>query len=223
MQDVCQRGSAPPEGLQRGSPVEARLARMHTRLLVPLLLLLLLPASAGARTDTGAGSSLAVGATAFDPAPLLGFEMSLPTLEIAVGLDLARPAHLRLRLPLLDTLLSGVARQQLDLQADLFLLITAGGKPAGSHRIRPVLGPMLGARLNAQAGVVQPGFAVGGRFGAEYLGPESRFGLTIALEPLFQLQGGPAGLGRTSTTLGGGGFLVVAVTGYQRPTGEVTP
>lgn len=196
---------------------------MYTRLLLPLLLVLLLPATSAARTDTGAGSSLALGITAFDPAPRVGFEMSLPTLEIAVGLGLARPVQLRVRMPLLDTLLAGVARQQLDLQADLFLLFTAGGKAAGSHRIRPVLGPMLGARLNAQPGVVLPGVAVGGRFGAEYLGPASAFGLTLALEPFVQLQGGAAGQGRTSTTLGGGGFFVVAVTGYQAPTAEVTP
>ncbi len=195
---------------------------MRTWLIVTLLLLLL-PGQAAARTDTGAGSSMALGATAFHPAPRLGFEMSLPTLEIAVGLGLPAPAQLRVRMPLLDTLLSGVARQQLDLQADLFLLVTPGGRPAGSHRVRPVLGPMIGARLNAQPDVVQPGFAVGGRFGAEYLGPASAFGLTVALEPLFQLQSGPAGVGRTSTTLGGGAFVVVAVTGYQKPTVEVSP
>ena len=197
---------------------------MHTRLLAPLALVLMLaPASAAARTDTGAGSSLALGVTAFDPAPLAGFEMSLPTLEIAVGLDLARPAQLRVRMPLLDTVLSGAARQQLDLQADFFVLFTPGGGPVGGHRLRPVLGPMLSARMNAGPGVVQPGFAVGGRFGAEYVGPASRFGLTVALEPLFQLQSGPAGEGRTATTLGGGGFFVVAVTGYQQPTSEVAP
>jgi hypothetical protein len=193
-----------------------RLRHSFVALLVPCVLLALSAPAVAAR-DTGAGPSMVLGATAFDPAPTLGFEMSLPALEIAVGLPTVVPAHLRLRSPLLDTVISGVARQQLDFQLDLMLLLTPFATPDGVHAIRPVLGPWLGGRINVQHAVSQVGFAVGGRFGAEYVGPARKSGVGIGFEPFFQLQSGPAGAGRTSTVVGGGGMFVLFLTAYQAP------
>lgn len=158
------------------------------------------------------------GVTAYSPAPQVAPRINLPSLELAAAPGGTKLWQLRVRLPLLNTIYAAGLRQQLDLQADVFWLkLGQCDCPVGNHVVRPVLGPMAGARLNIAPGVVQPGIALGGRFGAEYVGPQRRIGLTVAAEPFFELRGGSAGPGRSSLTTGGGALLVIALTGYQAP------
>jgi len=189
-----------------------------SRLLLPLLLLLSLPAAAHAVENAGAGTSLGGGVGAFSPAPGVGGLVALPSLELAAAPGGTDAFQLRVRVPILDIVYNGVVREQLFLQADVFLLKLGQCDCAvGKHKLRPVAGPFLGARFNAGPGVAQPGVRVGGRFGAEYVGPQRRIGLTLAGEPWFEARGGSAGPGRTGASTGGGALIVFAITGYQAP------
>ena len=187
--------------------------------LAPLLLLLtLVPASAFAVGNAGAGTSLGGGLGVFSPSPGASGLIALPALELAAAPGASERLQMRFRVPLLDILYNGVVREQLFLQADVFLL-TLGqcDCPVGKHVIRPIAGPFLGLRLNAGPGTVQPGVRLGGRFGAEYLGPARRIGLALAAEPWFEARGGSAGPGRSTGELGGGALIVFSLTGYQAP------
>lgn len=183
-----------------------------------LLGLLLLPGLAPAVENAGAGASMGAGLAAYSPSPGPGLRIALPALELAAAPGGTTQWQLRVRLPLLNTVYAAGLRQQLDLQADVYWLKLGQCDCAvGNHKLRPIGGPMIGARLNAAPGVVQPGFALGGRFGVEYVGPARRIGLTVAAEPFFELRGGSAGPGRSTLSTGGGALLVVALTGYQSP------
>ncbi len=186
-----------------------------------LLLILLLcgaPASALAVGNAGAGASMGGGVGVFAPAPGVTGLIALPALEVAAAPGGGESLHLRVRVPLLDTIYAGVVRQQLFVQADVFLIKLGQCDCAvGRNVIRPVAGPFVGMRLNVAPGVVQPGVRLGGRFGAEYLGPQRRIGVTLAAEPWFEARGGKAGPGRTTSETGGGGMIVLAITGYQAP------
>ena len=188
------------------------------RIALLLALLFMLPATAQGVENAGAGASMGLGAAGYYPAPRAGFRLNLPALELAAAPGGVNTWQLRVRLPLLNTIYAAGIRQQLDLQADVYWLrLGMCDCPVGSAKIRPLAGPMVGARLNIAPGVAQPGIALGGRFGAEYVGPGRRLGVTVAAEPFFELRGGSAGLGRTSVTTGGGALLVLALTGYQAP------
>lgn len=200
--------------------------RSNRRILAPvrasaLFLLLVLastPFRVSAVENAGAGGSMGVGVAGYSPAPGAGLRVALPSLELAAAPGGTRLWQLRVRSPLLNTIYAAALRQQLDLQADVFFLkLGQCDCPMGKSKLRPLGGPMLGARLNAAPGVTQPGFALGGRFGVEYVGPARRIGVTVAGEPFFELRGGSAGPGRTALTTGGGALLVVAITGYQQP------
>ena len=207
-------GPGGADATRRGSVYSAPMRRL---LLLPLASLLV-ASPAAAVENAGAGTSLGIGVFGTYPAPSPGLRVMLPTLELAAAPGGRYSPQLRVRLPLLNTAYAAAIRQQLDLQADVFLLGLGGCDcEVGKHLIRPVLGPMLGARLNVAPGVVQPGVALGGRFGVEYMGPQRRIGVTVAGEPLFELRGGSAGPGLTALTVGGGALLVVAITGYQAP------
>jgi len=189
--------------------------RILHSLLLSLSLALPAVASAGEPREVGVGTSVAGGLSVFDPAPALGGEVLLPGLEISIGSPTSFDSQLRLRIPVLNTLWAGVVRRQLDLRLDVMWLATPCECPPDHHRIRPVFGPLVGLRLNAAEQVTQAGLAVGGRFGAEYVGPRRRFGLGLGVEPYFQFQGGPAGTGRTTLTTGGGGLVVAWITSYR--------
>lgn len=190
---------------------------MH-RWLPLALVLLCAPASAAAVGNAGAGTSLGGGVAAFSPAPGVSGLIALPALELAVAPGGSESLQLRVRVPLLEVIYTGVVREQLFLQSDVFLLKLGQCDCAvGHHVIRPLAGPFVGLRLNVAPGVVQPGLRLGGRFGAEYVGPQRRIGLTLAAEPWFEARGGEAGPGRTTRETGGGAMLVLAITGYQAP------
>lgn len=198
------------------SPV--RILAAPVRSLLALLALLLVASPAAAAENVGAGASMGFGFAGYHPAPGVGFRLALPALEIAGAPGGSKEWQVRARVPLLNTIYAAALRQQLDLQADLFLLkLGQCDCPVGNHVLRPIAGPMAGARLNVAPKVAQPGIALGGRFGVEYLGPQRRIGLTIAAEPFFELKGGSAGTGRSALTTGGGALLVLALTGYQAP------
>lgn len=183
-----------------------------------LLALLLLASPAAAAENVGAGASMGFGFAAYHPAPGVGPRIALPALEVAGAPGGTREWQVRARFPLLNTIYAAALRQQLDLQADLFLLkLGQCDCPVGNHVIRPIAGPMVGARLNVAPRVAQPGVALGGRFGAEYVGPQRRIGFTLAAEPFFEVRGGTAGTGRSAFTVGGGALIVLALTGYQAP------
>ncbi len=186
-----------------------------------LLLLVLLPASAPARENTGAGASLGLGFAASDPAPGPAFLFDLPSLEIAIGLDDAARWQLRTRWHALKTVWAAALEKQFELQVDVTALALLCQCPIGQHAIRPIAGPTLGFLIQAipEAETVQPGVHVGGRFGAEYVGPQRRIGVTLAAEPYLVYQGGPAGPGRTNSRIGGGVQVVIGITGYQAPDG----
>ena len=192
-----------------------------SRTLSLLLLLVLVPASAPARENTGAGVSLGLGFAASDPAPGPAFLVDLPSLEIAVGLDDAATWQLRARWHAIKTVWAAALERQLEVQVDVTALALLCQCPVGQHAIRPIVGPTLGFLIQAipVAESVQPGVHVGGRFGAEYVGPQRRLGVTLAAEPYFVYQGGPAGPGRTNHRVGGGAQLVLGITGYQAPRG----
>ncbi len=189
------------------------------RLLLPLLLLSMVAAPALAREGTGAGVSLGVGVAASSPSPGPGLLVDLPSLEIALGGKDPRRSQFRLRWHALKTVFAAALEQQLEFQIDAMLLATPCDCALGDHMIRPVLGPTLGLLFQAipVAQTVQPGLVAGGRFGAEYVGPQRRIGLTVAAEPFFLVQGGSAGPDRTTARVGGGAQIVVAITGYQAP------
>ena len=188
------------------------------RIALLLALLFMLPATAQGVENAGAGASMGLGAAGYYPAPRASFRLNLPALELAAAPGGVNTWQLRVRLPLLNTIYAAGIRQQLDLQADVYWLrLGMCDCPVGSAKIRPLAGPMVGARLNIAPGVAQPGIALGGRFGAEYVGPGRRLGVTVAAEPFFEMRGGSAGPGRTSLTTGGGALLVLALTGYQAP------
>lgn len=195
------------------------LPRVRVSTLVLLLLLLAsTPFRAAAAENAGVGVSLGIGVAGYSPAPRGEFRIALPSMEVAVAPGSTKQWQVRIRAPLLNTIYAAALRQQLDLQADVFLLkLGQCDCPAGNSKLRPVGGPMLGARLNVAPGVVQPGVAVGGRFGVEYVNPKRRLGVMIAGEPFFELRGGSAGPRRMSLTTGGGAMLVVAISGYQKP------
>ena len=188
----------------------------------PLLLalaLLLIAAPAGARENTGAGASLGLGFAAWTPAPGPSLQVDLPSLEIALGLGKASRWQARVRWHALKTVWAAALEQQLEIQLDVMLLATPCDCAVGNHMIRPVLGPVLGVGLQAipSAQTTQPSVLLGGRFGAEYVGPGRRIGLTIAAEPYLLAQGGSAGPGRTTSRFGGGAQIVFALLGYQKP------
>lgn len=182
------------------------------------LLLLCAPASAAAVGNAGAGTSLGGGVGGFSPAPGIGGLVALPSLELAAAPGGSQGVQLRVRVPLLDVIYSGVVREQFFFQADAFLLkLGQCDCELGKNVIRPIAGPFVGGRINVGPGVVQPGLRAGGRFGGEYLGPMRRIGLTLAAEPWFEARGGKAGPGRTTSEIGGGAMIVFAITGYQAP------
>lgn len=189
------------------------------RALLLALALLLIGAPAGARESTGAGASLAVGFAGYSPSPGPSFQVDLPSLELALGLGTARRWQGRVRWHALKTVWAAALEQQLEVQLDVLLLATPCDCAIGNHMIRPVLGPSLGFLLQAipAAQTTQPGLVLGGRFGAEYVGPARRIGLTVAAEPFVLAQGGSAGPDRTTSRFGGGASIVIALTGYQRP------
>ncbi len=188
------------------------------RSLLLVLILLGAPATASAVGNAGAGASVGGGVGGFSPAPGMGGLIALPSLELAAAPGGSQSLQLRVRVPLLDVIYSGVVREQLFLQTDVFLLkLGQCDCELGKNVIRPVAGPFVGGRLNVAPGVVQPGLRLGGRFGAEYLGPLRRIGLTLAAEPWFEARGGKAGPGRTTSEIGGGAMIVFAITGYQAP------
>lgn len=189
------------------------------RVFLPVLLLALIAAPAHARENTGAGVSLGLGFAGYTPSPGPAFQVDLPSLEVAVGLPEASQGQLRVRWHALKTVWAAALEQQLELQVDVLLLHTPCDCAVGNHLIRPVIGSMLGVLFQAipvQA-TAQPGIVAGGRFGAEYVGPGRRIGVTLAAEPFVLVQGGPAGPGRESARFGGGAQIVVAITGYQTP------
>lgn len=188
------------------------------RLLLLISLLLCLPGTSWATENAGAGVSMGGGVGAFSPAPSAGGLVALPALELAAAPGGTDQLQLRVRVPLFDTIYNGVVRQQFFFGADVFLLKLGQCDCAlGKHKVRPLAGPFVGARINAGPGVVQPGLRLGGRFGAEYVGPQRRIGLTLAAEPWFEARGGSAGPGRTTSAMGGGALIVLALTGYQAP------
>lgn len=172
-------------------------------------------AAAGEPPFTGVGTSAGGGVTVFDPAPAVGPDVLLPSLELVVGSPTSFASQLRVRLPLLNTLMAGVVRKQLDLRVDVLWLATPCSCADGSHMIRPVFGPLIGLRLDAAPQVAQFGLAIGGRFGAEYVGPARRFGLGLGLEPFAEVAGGTAGTGRTAGRVGGGALVVAWLTAYS--------
>ncbi len=189
------------------------------RRLLLILALLLIAAPASAREGTGAGVSLGLGFAGFSPSPQAAFQVDLPSLEIALGLKDPSRWQARVRWHALKTVWAAALEQQLELQIDAMLLATPCECAVGNHMIRPVLGPSVGFLIQSipAAQTTQPGVTVGGRFGAEYVGPARRIGLTIAAEPWFLAQGGSAGPGRTGSRVGGGAQIVIALTGYQQP------
>jgi hypothetical protein len=190
---------------------------VRTALIAACLLLIAAPASA--RENTGAGVSLGLGVAGFSPSPGPSFLMDLPSLEVAVGLKDPSRMQARFRWHGLKTIWAAALEQQLEVQIDAMLLMTPCDCAVGNHMIRPVLGPSVGFLLQAIPSVdtTQVGAVVGGRFGAEYVGPARRIGLTVAAEPFFLVQGGSAGPSRTGSRFGGGAQIVIALTGYQTP------
>ncbi len=191
---------------------------MRALLLLILLSVIVPPTPARAIENAGAGASMGFGIAGYSPSPGAGLRIALPALEVAAAPGGTTTWQLRVRVPILNTVYAAALRQQVDLQADVFWLkLGACDCPLGNSKLRPLAGPMAGARLNGAPGVVQAGFALGGRFGVEYVGPQRRIGLTVAAEPFFELRAGSAGPHRSSMTSGGGALIVLALTGYQSP------
>ena len=177
---------------------------------------LLVAAPAQAADRPGAGASLGVGVTGYDPSPVAGARVLLPSLEIVAAP--AGKCQLRFRTPVLETVYNAVLRHQFLFVLDVFLLFSpasVGGDWVPALRAR--LGPMVGVRINAGHEVVQPGGRIGGRFGAELMSPSRTFGFFFGIEPLFEVLGGKAGVGRESLTVGGGALFTFAFTGYRKP------
>jgi len=184
--------------------------------LVAVFAALLVAASAQAVERPGVGTSLGIGVTGYDPSPVAGARFLLPSLEIVAAP--AGKCQLRFRTPVLETVYNAALRHQFLFVVDAFLLFSpasAGGEWVPVLRAR--LGPMLGFRINAGHEVVQPGGRIGGRFGAELMSPSRTFGFFFGIEPLFEIQGGKAGVGRESLTVGGGALVTIAFTGYRKP------
>jgi len=181
-----------------------------------LAMALLVAQPTWAADTPGVGTSLGIGGTAYDPSPVAGPRVLLPSLEIV-----AAPrgqCQLRFRTPVLESVYNAVLRHQFLFVLDVFLLFSpasGGGEWVPQLRVR--VGPMIGLRINAGHEVVQPGGRIGGRFGAELLNPPRTFGFFFGIEPLFEIQGGSAGFGRESLTAGGGALFTIALTGYRKP------
>lgn len=183
-----------------------------------IALLAALPGPAAAGQAPGAGASMGLGLAGYDPAPVAGLRVRLPSLEVAFP----APGRVqpRLRVPVLDAVYHAALRHQLDLDVDLFFLwqdepvVALGAASVRKAHPRPLLGPMIGLRVNAAPHVFQPGLAAGARFGVEVLAGGRKGGLFVAFEPLLELQGGAAGGDRAAATFGGGLYLTVGVTRY---------
>ncbi len=162
----------------------------------------------------GAGASMGVGVFAYDPAPGTTPRVNLPSLEI-VTVPPGIHGQLRVRSPLLATLVHAALRRVFHLEVDAILLATDCKCAVGNHAIRPLVGPLVGLRVGASPNHGMGGAAVGARLGFEYLGPQREIGVFVALEPIVEVWGGANG-SREFTLLGAGAILQFGVTGYRK-------
>ena len=163
----------------------------------------------------GAGASMGFGLYTYDPAPRVGGRVNLPSLEI-VAVPPGIHGQLRLRSPLLGSVVHAALRRVFHFELDAILLATDCLCPVGNHAIRPLVGPLLGLRVSASPHHALVGGAVGARLGFEYLGPLREVGVFVAFEPIIEVWGGSTGAGSTSALLGAGGVVQFGVTGYRK-------
>ncbi len=162
----------------------------------------------------GAGASMGVGVFGYDPAPGPTARINLPSLEI-VTVPPGIHGQLRVRSPLLATLVHAALRRVFHLEVDAILLATDCECAVGNHAIRPLVGPLVGLRVAASPVHGLGGAAVGARLGFEYLGPQREVGFFVAFEPIVEVWAGASGP-RAITLLGAGAVVQFGVTGYRK-------
>jgi hypothetical protein len=204
---AAEEEAPPPEDDSEGSeaPQEETVGPFH------------LPApTAGPATVSraGAGASMGFGVWAYDPAPGTTPRVNLPSLEI-VTVPPGLKGQLRVRSPLLATVVHAALRRVFHLELDAILLATDCTCAVGNHTIRPLVGPIAGIRVEATPYQALGGAAVGARLGFEYLGPQREVGFFVALEPLLEVWTGDAG-SRQITLLGAGAVVQFGITGYRK-------
>ncbi|MEE2830474.1 MAG: hypothetical protein VX498_14900 [Myxococcota bacterium] len=165
-------------------------------------------AGAGQATPPRAGFDTAFGLVAYAPADQPRPQLVLPSPVLAIHPAGTPAPELRLRWNAIHLLYSAIERRQLALHVDLLLL---PGRSNGGGKIRFLAGPILGLRLVAAPGLVQPGLTLGGRLGAEWTAPGDEVSLGLAVEPFFEVRGGLSGPRRSTTGYGGGIGLVFSL------------